>query len=336
MSVGLSGRLQHPRRSLGERHRTQSARFIALADGDESRAADNLAWAEQHARQALLHDFTQEENWHHLGALKVRLADEVGLRSLLGDLFAVLGRDPEQISQLAEIDILSMGCELLNAAFTRDPLEPGEWWTIHGDHLDAFRERFETLDLTDPRCNVLFGRRLERVKAAGHEELFIPLARKLLSQRPQNHEMWTELGRLHERREEFDEAWFCYDQAQQHAGHLEVREQFRQRMEARLDDGEKRAWSAPPVADRAAFLEKMTRLALRVQEPSPSTEEVEQDIEEKVDQDKVELEALLEKGEWQAAFFLARRLITRGEDWATEYLERAQTGLESQDEVHIP
>ena len=89
MTQGLAGSLQHPRRSLGDRHRSQSVKFLRLAESDSERATENLGWAEQNARQSLLHDFTNPDNWRILAKVKVILADEVGLRALLSDLFSV-------------------------------------------------------------------------------------------------------------------------------------------------------------------------------------------------------------------------------------------------------
>ena len=45
--------LQHPRRNLGSRHRSQADRFVKLANKDSDRVDENLAWAEQNAQQAL-------------------------------------------------------------------------------------------------------------------------------------------------------------------------------------------------------------------------------------------------------------------------------------------
>lgn len=52
--------LQHPRRNLGNRYRSAAQKFAKLAKIDVDRAPENLAWAEQNARQAILHDFTDE------------------------------------------------------------------------------------------------------------------------------------------------------------------------------------------------------------------------------------------------------------------------------------
>ena len=52
----IKEKLQHPRRSLGNRHRTQAEKFLQISN-DES----NLNWAEQSAKQAVLYDFTNPE-----------------------------------------------------------------------------------------------------------------------------------------------------------------------------------------------------------------------------------------------------------------------------------
>ena len=54
----IKEKLQHPRRSLGNRHRSQAEKFLKISN-DES----NLNWADQSAKQAILYDFTNPENW---------------------------------------------------------------------------------------------------------------------------------------------------------------------------------------------------------------------------------------------------------------------------------
>ena len=76
MSEGLAGHLQHPRRSLGDRHRSQATKFLRLAQTDPERSIENSEWAEQNARQALLYDFTHPENWRILAEIKVNKFDE--------------------------------------------------------------------------------------------------------------------------------------------------------------------------------------------------------------------------------------------------------------------
>ena len=87
-------------------------------------------------------------------------------------------------------------------------------------------------------------------------------------------------------------------------------------------------WSAPDQDAREQFLTKMQSLALRVSLPAIHPETEDDDEEEKVNEDERELERLLDTGEAAAAFFLARRLVTRGESWASEWLERASTQLQ--------
>lgn len=321
--------LSHPRRSLGNRHRTQALKFLELADADPERRDQNISWAEQNARQAVLHDFTNELNWTVLADVKQKGGDAGGLRAVLEDLFGVLGRDPELLSQLDEIDMLDAGCELLNGALDADPLDADAWWEGNSgdDELDEFEQRMFRLDLSDPRANVIFGRRLERVRSGGDEERFIRLVRRLLAHRPVNHEAWGELGRLHERRDEYDEAWFCYDQAQIHFPQVALRDRFRNRMTQAMDRAGQK-WSAPDQDAREQFLTKMQSLALRVSLPAIHPETEDDDEKEKVNEDERELERLLDTGEAAAAFFLARRLVTRGESWASEWLERASTQLQ--------
>ncbi|MDC0040978.1 hypothetical protein OAJ11_04080, partial [Candidatus Poseidoniales archaeon] len=91
--IGAS--LQHPRRSLGNRHRSQASKFLKLAESE----ASNLSWAEQSARQAVLHDFTHPDNWRILLEIKVKAQDGNGIRAVLDELFLILGRDPELLVQ---------------------------------------------------------------------------------------------------------------------------------------------------------------------------------------------------------------------------------------------
>ncbi len=200
-----SARLQHPRRSLGNRHRSQSEKFLSLAGTDPQ----NLDWAEQSARQAVLHDFTNPQNWRTLVQVKLKLGDESGIRAVLNELFTVLGRDAEALSQLDGINMVQSGPAILEASLAADPLDADEWWASTSgseEEFDSFVERFGNLDLTDPRANVLFSRRLERVRDSGREKDYLELSRIILAQRPSNHEAWTELGRMHERRGEFDQS----------------------------------------------------------------------------------------------------------------------------------
>ena len=239
-----SSQLQHPRRNLGTRHRSQADRFVKLAIKDPARAEQNLAWAEQNAQQAVLFDFTDERNWRTLAKIKHILGDGEGLSLVLEDIFIVLGRDANQLRQLKEIDHLEMGIELMEAAFLTDPLDPEKWFSkLDKQSLDSFAIRCKTLDFSDQRANIIYGRRLERIRTAGHEELFIELVKYLLAHRPANHELWMDLGRLHERRNEIDMAWMCYDHVQQLLPNQTVRDQFLSRLKGTMDGQKTEPWS---------------------------------------------------------------------------------------------
>ena len=108
-TTDLGSSLQHPRRSLGNRHRSQAEKFLKLSNDDKS----NLSWAEQSARQAVLHDFTHPDNWRTLLTIKLEIEDHLGARAVLDDLFLILGRDPELLSQLDGVNLGNAGLRLL-------------------------------------------------------------------------------------------------------------------------------------------------------------------------------------------------------------------------------
>lgn len=320
-----ASKLQHPRRNLGSRHRAQADRFVKLSKKDSERAAENLAWAEQNAQQAVLYDFTDERNWRCLAEIKKMRMDDEGLALVLEDLFIVLGRDPNQLSQIRGVNHLEVGLELLEAAFITDSLDPHAWFErLDEKGLGDFVIRCRSLDFTDQRANIVYGRRLERIRGAGHEEMFIELVHHLLAHRPANHELWMELGRLHERRNEIDQAWLCYDHVQQIRPTELVRDIFLERLKRAMDGEDSVPWSGPSLQTRSDFLDRMQNLSQNVSnvpiEESSETEEV-------VNTELTRLENLLQAGEAAEAFFLARSLYTSGEEWAQEWMERAQSML---------
>ena len=322
--------LQHPRRNLGSRHRSQADRFVKLANKDSERKDENLAWAEQNAQQAVLYDFTDERNWRCLANIKLLRNDGEGLALVLEALFVVLGRDPNQLAQLKDINHLEVGIELLEAAFLTDSLEPENWFKVLDDEaLLRFSIRCRGLDFTDQRANIVYGRRLERIRNAGHEELFIELVHHLLAHRPANHELWMELGRLHERRSEIDQAWLCYDHVQQIRPTELVRDLFLQRLKGAMDGKDAVPWSGPSLDTRADFLEKMQLLSqniseVQIDDSSENTDVVEEEL---VDKNLVNLQNLIAAGDAAEAFFLARSLFTSGDEWAEEWMLKAQSML---------
>ncbi len=322
--------LQHPRRNLGNRYRSQAQKFVRLASRDPQRFDENLAWAEQNARQALLHDFTDERNWRCLADIKIVIGDGMGLCAVLEDIFIVLGRDPDQVDQLKDIDFLLVGLELLEAAFARDPLDPDAWWDTFAsaesleDEIQDFAQRCRHLDFSDQRANIVYGRRLERIRAGGHEDLFIELSRHLLAHRPNNHELWMELGRLYERRDEMDEAWSCYDHVQQLQPHQTPRDSFLNRITGRMMGEKEKPWSAPSIEKRSQFLEQMLQLSKRIStsEPVLDSVSVQSGEVETIHPDRIRLQSLMDAGDASEAFFLARRLVSQGEEWAEEWVAK--------------
>ena len=160
--VDINQKLQHPRRSLGNRHRSQAIKFLKISEKTE-----NLNWAEQSAKQAILYDFTNPENWKILTKIKIVKEDTEGIRAVLKELFTILGRDPELLSQLKNIDLIENGMDLLNAGLSVDPLDPDKWAKDvlgNEEETQKFKKRVETLDLRDIRANILFSRRIERLR----------------------------------------------------------------------------------------------------------------------------------------------------------------------------
>ncbi len=308
--VDINQKLQHPRRSLGNRHRSQAEKFLKI-----SQSSENLNWAEQSAKQAVLYDFTNPENWIILTRIKILKGDKEGIRAVLKELFTILGRDPELLSQLKNIDLTKNGMDLLNAGLRIDPLDPDKWAKEvlgNDDETEQFKKRVEALDLRDVRANILFSRRIERLRDFDNEDMFMYLSRIILAQRPSNHETWNELGKLHERRGEFDEAWFCYDQAQTYFPTLKVRDRYKERMEAKMDGKANIPWKEPGVKNRIDFLKKMQDMSA----PKNFTENLEKEVGQKqLENDEYQKIAnFREQGNLSGAFFLARQLAAEGDE----------------------
>ena len=308
--VDINQKLQHPRRSLGNRHRSQAEKFLKI-----SQSSENLNWAEQSAKQAVLYDFTNPENWIILTRIKILKGDKEGIRAVLKELFTILGRDPELLSQLKNIDLTKNGMDLLNAGLRIDPLDPDKWAKEvlgNDDETEQFKKRVEALDLRDIRANILFSRRIERLRDFDNEDMFMYLSRIILAQRPSNHETWNELGKLHERRGEFDEAWFCYDQAQTYFPTLKVRDRYKERMEAKMDGKANIPWKEPGVKNRVDFLKKMQDMSA----PKNFTENLEEEVGQKqLENDEYQKIAnFREQGNLSGAFFLARQLAAEGDE----------------------
>jgi len=315
MATDMGATLQHPRRSLGNRHRSQALKFLEMSK-DQS---EYLGWAEQSARQAVLHDFTHPDNWRVLVEIKLIIGDAAGIRAVLVELFSILGRDPESLKQLDGVDMARKGSQILEASLSADPLDPDIWWqTVDVDQngVNEFCQRVQTLDLQDIRASVLFSRRLERLRDSGYEDEFLELSKLVLAHRPNNHETWSELGRMHERRGEFDNAWMCYDQAQLHFPDIAVRDRFIERMESKMDTGDSSPWNGPGLDTKVQFLHRMQNLA---GQSSSSVEVEEADVGEHNQFD--EIDSLLQANRVTEAFFLARRMSAEGVEGAIDRVD---------------
>ena len=180
--------------------------------------------------------------------------------------------------------------------------------------MSDFSERLRGLDVSDQRANILFSRRLERLRRGGHEDLFLDLSRHLLAHRPNNHEAWEELGRMHEKRGDFDEAWLCYDQSQTVFPDSTSRDRFKQRMSDRFVQSEGTPWKEPPIQDRANFQDKLRRMASKNQEEGVPYSEDDKGLLGKVSE-------LRNSGNVTEAFFIARRMMAEGDDSVSDLVE---------------
>ena len=109
---------------------------------------------------------------------------------------------------------------------------------------------------------------------------------------------------------------------------MDERDRFLSRLKGDMDGEVKQAWSGPSIEHREAFLKGMQSLTDRITthvevEVNISSEEVQDVVKGHPDEEK--LRSMVEQGDLQAAFFLARRLLASGEEWAQEWLDRIQT-----------
>jgi len=313
-NIDIENILQHPRRSLGNRHRSQSNKFLKLENNQ-----NNIMWAEQNAKQAILYDFTNPDNWRLLIKIKMIVKDDLGIKLILEDLFNILGRDKNLLEQLHQINIVDSGSILLESAFRVDPLDPDEWWNRIKDNdyeIEKFGDRLKQLDIRDPRANILFSSRIRKLRDVGYEDLFLELSKYLLSHNSSNFEIWIELGKLHERRGEYDHAWFCYDQAQTHFPMSKSRDKFKKRMEDKLVGLESKPWNVPKITRRVEFLKKMEDISNSIID----IQEIEKVENEVGLTEKIEL--MISQGRISEAFFMTRRLAAEGNEVAKSLVNR--------------
>ncbi len=312
-----------PKKSLGDRHKSQAQKFYKLAQKNKENNFENLNWAEQSARQAILYDYTNFQNWEVLLQIKLELEDESGIYTLLEDLLSVLGKDIDFIMQLKEINILPSCMDLFYSILKREPLNADKWWErIQSEeyNLEEFIGRCKTMDFRDRRSNIIFGRRLERLRKHGFNDVFSSLVPYLLAHRPDNFELWIELGKHHESLEDYKKALMCFDQA------LEFKplDKNKSRLSAIINKKFKSEHVQHPTTDEIlSFQNRLKKLA-----SSHKTELVIDTVKsEGFNELELKLEGLIQNNNFQEGFFMARSLMAEGEEWAKVYFERCKEGL---------
>ncbi len=314
-----------PRKSLGDRNRSQAHKFLKLSKLDSNQRFENLQWAEQSARQAILYDYTNFQNWELLLKLKHELVDEEGIYALLEDLLTVLGKDIELITQLKNIDILPSCFDLFSSILKREPLNADIWWEkIRSDdaELNHFINKCKKMDFRDRRSNVVFGRRLERIRGSGLNDVFSELMPYLLAHRPDNYELWIELGKHHESLKDYKNAWMCYDQVLQFKPRDNNKLRLSEIILHKFDNLEDIKPTKMDIYSFNSRLESLTKSMKFEEVLKPKTE-----IGNHMNELESKLSDLINSKGYQEAFFMARSLLSEGELWAQKYFEKAKEGL---------
>ena len=312
-----------PKKSLGDRYRAQSHKFFKLSLKHTKNNFENLQWAEQSARQSILYDYTNFQNWENLLKIKLKLADETGIYALLEDLLSVLGKDVDFIKQLKKINILPSCADLFNSILKREPLDADIWWDgiKSGEYdINEFIERCEKMDFRDRRSNIIFGRRLERLRKNNYYDLFSSLMPYLLAHRPDNFELWIELGKHHESLEEYKNALMCYDQVLEFLPADKNKSRLTSYINNKFNSKND---FLPDKMEYLSFHNRLRDLASKIDRTkTPVLNET-----VKLDNLELKLRELVENNEFQEGFFMARSLISQGEIWARKYFEICKEGL---------
>ena len=89
---------------------------------------------------------------------------------------------------------------------------------------------------------------------------------------------------------------------------------------------EEKPWTAPNIEKRSQFLEQMLQLSQRISSADEGNEETTEQIPEEssTHPDLIRLQSLMSAGDASEAFFLARRLVSQGEEWAEQWVEKAK------------
>ena len=327
----------HPRRNRSERCRAQSRKFRDLSLRQSDRKDANLTWAESMCIESLKHDFTNAAAWLEYALVLESFDGSRTVKELLEELLVVLGRssEPMAVLEAAGVDT-TLDPEVIRSLLRTDPLEPVEWWnqisnsSTAQEDIDAFARRCSSLDLQDQRANILFGRRLEYLRLAGHDELFVRLAEHLLALRPVNHELWVRLGQHHEHKRDMGDAWLAYDQAQRLRPRHRWADRFKARAETSLLDVK-----APTDEDASRMFRRLETLRHSDESASASKSTPVEPPENSTWEDEAvaELESLFAQNNLASAYLKARRHHLMGHEWAEPYLLRAESSLIEEDVV---
>ena len=102
-----------------------------------------------------------------------------------------------------------------------------------------------------------------------------------------------------------------------------------ERITGRLMGEDEKPWTTPSIEKRSQFLEQMLQLSQRIS-TLDETKEVQTSVEEEqisIHPDLTRLHSLIEAGDASEAFFLARRLVSQGEEWAEEWISKAKNAF---------
>ncbi len=327
----------HPRRNRSERCRAQSRKFRNLSLRQSDRKDANLTWAESMCVESLKHDFTNAAAWLEYALVLESFDGSRTVKELLEELLVVLGRSSEPLAALEAAGVdTTLDPEVIRSLLRNDPLESVEWWnqisnsSTAQEDIDAFARRCSSLDLQDQRANILFGRRLEFLRLAGHDELFVRLAEHLLALRPVNHELWVRLGQHHEHKGSMGDAWLAYDQAQRLRPRHRWADRFKTRAESSLSDV-----NAPTDEDASRMFRRLEILRRSDESDSDSESPPAESSESSTWEEEAiaELESLLALNDLASVYLKARRHHLMGHEWAESYLLRAESSLIEEDVV---
>ena len=115
-----------PKKSLGDRYRAQSHKFFKLSLEHTKNNFENLQWAEQSARQSILYDYTNFQNWENLLKIKLKLADEGEHHSSESNVAKTVALQEKAIEKVNEA--IKDGARLLTGGSVPENLDRGYFY----------------------------------------------------------------------------------------------------------------------------------------------------------------------------------------------------------------